>query len=135
METCKLVKILNDNIGCYDESGGMLIISEPDPKQQINGEYEVVINKVTGFTITDNKTYPTTLAVANLVNYYADKYYSYEQLIPSKNWLINHNLNKKPSILITDINGTAVEGEINYIDDNNILLNFNSEFMGFCILN
>jgi hypothetical protein len=81
MEKCKLIKIVNDNIGCYDGSGGMLVISEPDPNQQINGEYEVIINKVTGFTITDNKTYPTTLAVANLVNINADKYYNYEQLL------------------------------------------------------
>lgn len=50
-------------------------------------------------------------------------------------WVINHNLNKNPSISITDSAGTVVEGAENYIDENTIEIRFNSAFKGKAILN
>ena len=43
-----------------------------------------------------------------------DKNFNYEQVIPSTQWSIVHNLYKKPSVTIVDTAGTTIEGEVSY---------------------
>ena len=43
---------------------------------------------------------------------------------------IKHNLNKYPSVIVIDSAGTEVKGDINYIDKNNITINFSADFTG-----
>lgn len=64
-----------------------------------------------------------------------DSNFIFNQIIPSSVWTINHNLNKLPNITIIDSAGTEVKGEIEYVDDNNLILTFSSEFSGRAILN
>ena len=47
----------------------------------------------------------------------------------------NHKLNKYPSVTVIDSANNEVEGEISYIDLNNITIKFNSSFSGKAILN
>ena len=135
-EIYDFIEIINKGVTCIDPVGDMVIVKEPNPKQVINVEYEVVSNKVTGFTNANNTTYPTSLAVYDLVlNNSGDKYFRYVQNLPAKIWSINHNLNKRPSIVVTDSAGTTVEGMINYVDINNLIITFNSAFSGYAELN
>ena len=64
-----------------------------------------------------------------------DKYFIFEQNIASNEWNINHNLNKKPSIMVVDSADNVVIGEENYIDNNNVIIKFNSKFKGKAYLN
>lgn len=64
-----------------------------------------------------------------------DKSFIYSQLSASKEWNINHNLNKYPSVTVTDSSGNIVIGDITYIDKNNLIINFSSEFSGKAYLN
>jgi hypothetical protein len=68
-------------------------------------------------------------------NLQSDKNFIYDQQVLSTTWNINHNLNKFPSVLIVDNSGTIVEGEIKYIDLNNITINFNIAFKGKAYIN
>ena len=65
----------------------------------------------------------------------ADKNYLHIQNIPSSVWNITHNLNKYPSVTVIDSAGTAVYGDIEYIDINNVRLTFSSDFSGKATLN
>lgn len=61
--------------------------------------------------------------------------YVHEQGIASDTWIINHNLNKKPSITIVDSADNVVEGAEKYIDNNTIEIYFNGAFKGKAYLN
>lgn len=65
----------------------------------------------------------------------SDKFFQYIQNMPSKIWTVNHSLNKYPSCTIIDSAGYTVEGEIKYIDSNNLTITFNSTFSGIVNLN
>lgn len=77
----------------------------------------------------------TKAEVDALINLANDKNYVHNQLVSSNSWVINHNLNKKPSIVIQDGLGNTVSGDIVYNDDNNLTLNFSSAFTGVAYLN
>jgi hypothetical protein len=54
---------------------------------------------------------------------------------PSSVWAINHTLNKYPSISIVDSANNEVDGDVNYVDQNNVTLTFASAFSGKAFLN
>lgn len=57
------------------------------------------------------------------------------QSAPASTWNITHTLNKYPSVSIVDSANNEVDGDINYVDQNNITLNFASSFSGKAFLN
>lgn len=61
--------------------------------------------------------------------------YIHDQIASSKNWTINHGLNKYPSVAVADSAGSIVIGDVKYIDDNTVTVRFNSEFSGKAYLN
>lgn len=64
------------------------------------------------------------------------KTFVFEQAIASNNWIINHNLDKHPSAFAVDSAGKVViPDEIIYISENQIELQFISEFSGKAYLN
>ena len=50
-------------------------------------------------------------------------------------WTIVHNLDKRPSATVVDTAGTVVSGEISYVSNNEIEINFNNAFSGKAYLN
>lgn len=64
-----------------------------------------------------------------------DKNYVHDQYINSSLWTINHPLNKKVSVTITDTAGTVVEGEVTINNGSKVVIKFNSPFKGEAILN
>jgi hypothetical protein len=64
-----------------------------------------------------------------------DSTYTFTQGIPAKVWTVVHNLNKNPSVTIVDSAGTAVIGQVDYINNSTITLTFASAFSGKAILN
>lgn len=64
-----------------------------------------------------------------------DLNYVHNQDNSSMIWTINHNLNKKPSVRIEDINGDDIIGEIDYIDNNTLKIQFAIPVAGNAYLN
>lgn len=64
-----------------------------------------------------------------------DKHFTYEQSVASAEWVIVHNLNKKPSITVVDSADTVWYGEYEYNDLNTVTLRFNAPFTGKAYLN
>lgn len=63
-----------------------------------------------------------------------DTYY-HDQGMPSNVWVIEHNLNKRPSVSVVDTAGNQVDGKVSYINNNKIEITFNASFSGQAYLN
>ena len=62
--------------------------------------------------------------------------YTHEQGIANKSWVINHNLNKKPSITVVDTaDEIQIPDTIIYNNKDTITVTFLSEFAGKAYLN
>lgn len=61
--------------------------------------------------------------------------YVHNQMTSSKEWVITHNLGHFPSVSVVDSAGTVVVGEVNYIDQNTIIVSFSGAFSGKAYLN
>ena len=60
----------------------------------------------------------------------------FRQSTPSENWNVyNHDMDKRPSVMITNDNFEKIDGYIQYIDDDNIDVKFNVPLTGWCFLN
>lgn len=64
-----------------------------------------------------------------------DKHYVHTQSVVADTWNINHNLNKFPSISVVDSAESQVEGEVEYVDADNVTLRFCGAFSGKAYLN
>lgn len=65
-----------------------------------------------------------------------DKNFVFEQAIASDTWVIEHNLNKYPSVSVVDSAGTMqIPDDIKYDSENQITVTFISAFAGKAILN
>lgn len=61
--------------------------------------------------------------------------YIHDQGTPNTVWTIVHNLDKRPSATVVDTAGTVVSGEISYVSNNEIEINFHNAFSGKAYLN
>ena len=59
----------------------------------------------------------------------------FTQGVPATVWSIQHNLGKFPSVSVVNNNDLLMNGEITYIDNNNITCNFSAAFAGKAYLN
>lgn len=66
---------------------------------------------------------------------FIDRTYIHNQNQASAEWHIHHGLNKRPSVSIVDTAGTVVVGEVQYIDEDNIVCRFSAAFSGAAYLN
>lgn len=65
----------------------------------------------------------------------SDRHYAHTQGVPSAVWTIAHGLGKFPAVTVTDSAGSAVHGDIEYLDANTVRLTFRSAFGGLAYLN
>ena len=64
-----------------------------------------------------------------------DKTYTHTQLNPSELWIVQHNLDKFPSVTAVNANNVVYYGSITYIDANNLTIEFSAGFSGKAYLN
>ena len=64
-----------------------------------------------------------------------DKTFEFTQGQPATIWNIQHNLNKFPSVSVINNNNVVINGEVTYIDKNNVQINFSAGFSGKAYLN
>jgi len=86
----------------------------------------------------DGELNPTE-TLSGLINYgiiyKSDKTYEYTQGVASSEWTVCHNLDKYPSISVVDSAGNQVEGDVLYVDKNNVVLTFTAAFSGAAYFN
>lgn len=57
-------------------------------------------------------------------------FFEYEQILASNVWTVNHNLGFYPAVSTVDSGDTVVEGEIEYISINQVVIRFEVPFSG-----
>lgn len=65
----------------------------------------------------------------------SDKSYTHNQSVASQTWNINHNLSKFGSVTVTLSSGQVGYGDVQYIDNNNIVLTFAGAESGKAYIN
>lgn len=69
------------------------------------------------------------------IQFASDKTFVFEQSVPSNEWEITHNMEKYPSVTVIDSADNEVVGDIQYIDENSLIVRFNGAFSGKASLN
>lgn len=64
-----------------------------------------------------------------------DLSYVHDQPTAVATWVINHNLDKKPSVRIEDLANNDIIGEIQYVNDNTLRIEFSMPVAGTAYLN
>jgi len=59
----------------------------------------------------------------------------FTQGVAATTWNIQHNLGKFPSVSVINNNNVVINGEVIYLDNNNVQLNFSAGFSGKAYLN
>lgn len=65
----------------------------------------------------------------------SDAYYVHEQMVSATTWTIAHGLGKKPAVTVVDSGGTAVVGDVTYLDNDSLEVSFGVPFGGAAYLN
>ena len=101
--------------------------------QKTPGVYTLTLTSLTGNGNFDvNKFYD--FAVFTLSSQGAPTFV-FTQGVPATTWNIQHNLGKFPSVSVINNNNVVINGEVIYIDNNNVQLNFSAGFTGKAYLN
>jgi Collagen triple helix repeat (20 copies) len=61
--------------------------------------------------------------------------FEYTQVSAAARWTITHDMGKRPVVMIEDNSGNDVDGEITYLDANNVQIDFTIAISGKAILN
>ena len=98
------------------------------------GVYTLALTYIGGNgTLVDGNYYD--FAVFTLSSRSSDLTFIFNQAVPATVWNITHNLGKFPSVSVVNSNNLLINGEITYIDDNNLTCNFSAAFAGKAYLN
>lgn len=65
----------------------------------------------------------------------SDAHFVFSQEQNAEEWAVEHNMNKKPSVMIVDSGENVVFAEIEYLDLNNLIIRFNGGTSGKAYLN
>lgn len=109
---------------------------EADPNDVLrwNAAYD---DSVVGLEINQGTDTTFTIQRRNSENITATYRSGYEHIqnSPSNTWVVNHNLNKRPSVTVIDSAGTEVEGAVTINSLNQLTIVFCSAFSGKALLN
>lgn len=94
-----------------------------------------VRGNISAFDAINDNHLVTLSQVDDMIEARKDKNYVHDQGVPMDVWVINHNLNKKPSLTVIDSAGSSVEGSVDYLNDNALIVRFNGKFSGKATLN
>lgn len=75
------------------------------------------------------------VSISGVIGGTGDAHYTHTQNAASASWSVNHNLGKKPSVMIVDSADSVLHGEIEYTDLNNLVINLSAPTSGKAYLN
>ena len=64
-----------------------------------------------------------------------DNTFVFNQAVAATVWTITHNLGKFPSVTVVDSAGSAVQGAVDYTNENELTICFSAAFSGKAYLN
>lgn len=98
-------------------------------------EVEIELEKVDNLTLEVDDYDEIVIEEQGEIIVETDKNYLHKQTVPSKLWVIKHDLGKYPAVSIMDSAKNEVVGEVIYHDKNTLTTSFMGEFSGIATLN
>ena len=83
------------------------------------------------FEVQDTQPFDIEMTIDSV----GDKHFVFEQGIASDTWVIEHNLNKYPSVTVVDTAGNQFIPAVKYIDENKCIVTMNGATKGKAFLN
>lgn len=107
--------------------GSEVLVGSGPPLNSLGKNTDVYIDSETGkfYGPKANSVWPELPFYNNLAQRFV-----FTQAAPSSTWTITHSLGGRPSVSIVDSAATEVFGEVQYISDTQIVLNFSNPFSG-----
>jgi hypothetical protein len=118
----------------------MATLTGNKPKDTYKGLIKTIdSNEVTGdvqLSDGNGNALPITVSATNArVNGESLSSYTHDQTTSSAEWNITHNMGKRPSVTIVDSTNRVVAGEVEYINENVLIVRFKAAFKGKAYLN
>lgn len=98
------------------------------------GSLQVVVEKDYN-NILNKPTINGVELIGNRTSAELKEHYVHEQTIASDTWTITHSMGKYPSVTVVDSGGSAVVGDVRYLDADSLTVSFNGAFSGTAYLN
>jgi hypothetical protein len=121
-------KVVVSTVGLQGPRGKGILNGQGAPSNSlgIDGEFyiDTSVNKIYG--PKEDGSWPSPVSLGGI--------YVHNQDTSSNTWNISHNLDYYPNVEIVDSAGNVVIGDIQYIDLNNIIINFTDPFAGKAFL-
>lgn len=113
-----IIDTINDSdVTLLDDYSGLDITTSIETQQDLNQAMSSILQ-----SILNNQTV-------------GDKHYTHEQVISSSLWVINHNLNKYPSVTVVDSGKTVLLTPFQFINNDTIHIEFSGPTSGQAYLN
>lgn len=113
-----VIDTINDSdVTLLNDYGDLDITKDIETQQDLNQVLSSILQ-----TILNNQTV-------------GDKHYTHEQVVASSLWIVNHNLNKYPSVTVVDSANTLLLTPYEYINNNTVHIEFNGPFAGKAYIN
>ena len=125
------------------EDGGLALnqnfIFLADSAQQINGVNVDNSNKrnksILAFDGGSNSVKYWSAADLGLATTHQTATFVYEQIQPSSIWIIDHNMNRRPTVTLTDLDWNRVIADVSYPSYNQVVVNYTNPASGYALLN
>lgn len=123
----------------YDEAQGIVLHPAPNPiKPRLMTDAHIAILLAQFPTLVvyfDDNNNNNTGGGSGTTTVVADKNYIHNQVVPSNDWSIIHNLNKYPSVTVVDTAGYEWEVEVQHLSLNQVRIRFTNPFSGKAYFN
>lgn len=96
--------------------------------ETLNTEINKKVETITGSDLINVQRTDNAVTITS-------KTFVFEQAVPSTEWIINHNLNKRPSIDLTYYSGESFEAYREYTNNNQVIIRLENAATGYAYLN
>ncbi len=85
--------------------------------------------------LTSEPTLASHAVTKGYVDDFGNRGYVHNQTVASDVWVINHNMKKRPGVVVIDSAEVTCVGDIRYDSENSLTIFFSAEFSGTAYLN
>lgn len=118
-----------------ETAGNVRVFNEGDMLGDFNARWQKVQDKEGNYFNTPQEVTEYLESVFDVTKNELDKNFIFIQNTPSDIWVINHNLNKYPSVNVYDSANTRIVGEENHNNNNILTITFALPVSGKAHLN
>ena len=121
-------------LGAQGAPGGTILYGSGDPSADLGEIGDIYLDVDVPAKFWGPKALGSGWPDEPFFSFEQSQRFVFEQAIPSSTWNINHPLGGYPSIMVVDSAKTQVIGEVTYVSETDLIIEFGSPFAGFAFL-